>query len=208
MGVHRVIAHCDPANVPSWRVLERIGFVREGLLRQNVFFRRDPAGRPIWKDTCEYGLLGEPGGTAPRGDPDMTLDENRALVRRFVDEIFVQRRREAVDELLADDFVSHTWRSTGDGKGDLGRAIDRLSTALADVRFTVEDLVAEGDRVAVRLTAEATQVGELMGLPASGRRYSIGEIHLFRVRDGRVVEHWHQYDQLGMMRQLGAMPAG
>ena len=136
----------------------------------------------------------------------MTLEGNKALVRRFVDEIFVQGRPEAVEELVADDFVSHTWRSTGDGKGDLKRAIERLSTALADSRFAVEDMIAEGDRVAVRLTAGATQVGELMGLPPSGKSYSIGEIHIFRIRDGKVVEHWHHYDQLGMMRQLGAMP--
>jgi steroid delta-isomerase-like uncharacterized protein len=136
----------------------------------------------------------------------MTVDENKALVRRFIDEIFVQGRVDAVDELLADDFVSHTWRSTRDGRGDLRRAMERLSTVLADARFTVEDLIGEDDRVAVRVTAEATQVGELMGLPPTGKTYRIGEIHIFRIRDGRVVEHWHQYDQLGMMRQLGAMP--
>ena len=136
----------------------------------------------------------------------MSLEANKALVRRFIDEIFVRGRPEAVDELLADDFVSHTWRSTGDGKGDLKRAMERLSTVLADSRFTVEDLIAEGDRVAVRVTAQATQVGEFMGLAPSGKSYSIGEIHIFRIRDGKVVEHWHQYDQLGMLRQLGAMP--
>ncbi len=136
----------------------------------------------------------------------MSLEANKALVRRFIDEIFVRGRPEAVDELLADDFVSHTWRSTGDGKGDLKRAMERLSTVLADSRFTVEDLIAEGDRVAVRVTAQATQVGEFMGLAPSGKAYSIGEIHIFRIRDGKVVEHWHQYDQLGMLRQLGAMP--
>jgi steroid delta-isomerase-like uncharacterized protein len=136
----------------------------------------------------------------------MTIDANKALVRRFIDEIFVRGRPEVVDELLADDFVSHTWRSTGDGKGDLKRAIDRLSTVLADVSFTVEDVIAEGDRVAVRVTAQATQVGQFMGVPPSGKSYSIGEIHVFRVRDGKLAEHWHQYDQLGMMRQLGALP--
>ena len=136
----------------------------------------------------------------------MSLEANKALVRRFIAEIFVRGRPEAVDELLADDFVSHTWRSTGDGRGDLKRAMERLSTVLADSRFTVEDLIAEGDRVAVRVTAQATQVGEFMGLAPSGRSYSIGEIHIFRIRDGQVVEHWHQYDQLGMLRQLGAMP--
>jgi [ribosomal protein S5]-alanine N-acetyltransferase len=57
MGVHRVIANCNPANVASWRVLEKIGFVREGHLRQNIFFRRDAEGRPVWQDTFEYGLL-------------------------------------------------------------------------------------------------------------------------------------------------------
>ena len=136
----------------------------------------------------------------------MTIDANKALVRRFIDEIFVRGRPEAVDVLLADDFVSHTWRSTGDGKGDLKRAIDRLSTVLADVSFTVEDVIAEGDRVAVRVTAQATQVGQFMGVPPSGKSYSIGEIHVFRVRDGKLTEHWHQYDQLGRMRQRGALP--
>jgi predicted ester cyclase len=62
--------------------------------------------------------------------------------------------------------------------------------------------------VAVRLTTAATQVGSFMGMPPSGKRYEIGEIHLFRLRDGKVVEHWHQMDQMGLMKQLGAMPGG
>jgi steroid delta-isomerase-like uncharacterized protein len=136
----------------------------------------------------------------------VTLDENRALVRRFIDEIFVQGRHESVDELLADDFVPHSWPSTGDGKGDLKRAMERVALGLANARFAIEDVIAEGDRVAVRVTAQATQVGTFMGLPPSGKTYSIGEIHIFRIRDGRVVEHWHQFDQMGLMRQLGALP--
>jgi steroid delta-isomerase-like uncharacterized protein len=147
---------------------------------------------------------------APRAwrNPPMTsVQDNKALVRRFIDEIFVAGRTEAVDELLADDFVGHTWPSTGDPKADLKAAIGRTSKGLSDPRFVVEDMIGEGDEVAVRLTAEATQTGELMGMPASGKRYSIGEIHIFRVRDGKVAEHWHQFDQMTMMRQLGAMPA-
>jgi steroid delta-isomerase-like uncharacterized protein len=136
----------------------------------------------------------------------MSTDENKAVVRRFIDEIFVQGRRETVDELLADDFVAHTWPSTGHPKDDLKGAIDRTSKALTDPRFTIDDMIAEGDRVAVRLTAQATQTGELMGMPASGKTYEIGEIHIFRLRDGKVTEHWHQFDQIGMMKQLGAMP--
>ena len=133
----------------------------------------------------------------------MTPDDNKALVRRFIEEIFVEGRFATVDELLADDFVGHTWPSTGDGKADLKRAIERTSSALSDPVFEIEDMIAEDDRVAVRLTATAKQVGTFMGIPPSGRSYSIGEIHIFRIRDGQVTDHWHQFDSAGMMRQLG-----
>ncbi len=136
-----------------------------------------------------------------------TTDDNKAIVRRFVDEVFVQGRYETVDELLADDFVAHTWPSpTGNPRNDLKAAIDRASAGLAGATFRIDDMIAEGDRVAARLTTAATQVGPFMGLPPSGKRYSIEEIHWFRLRDGKVVEHWHQFDQMGLMRQLGAMP--
>jgi steroid delta-isomerase-like uncharacterized protein len=136
----------------------------------------------------------------------MTIDDNKALVRRFVDEIFVKGSFDAVDQLLADDFVGHTWPSTGDGKADLKSAIERVSQGLTDSTFTIEDMIAEDDRVAVRLTASARHTGDFMGMPASGKTYSIGEIHIFRISDGKVVDHWHQFDSMGMMRQLGALP--
>ncbi len=135
------------------------------------------------------------------------IEDNKAIARRFVDEVFTRGSEASVDELVADDFVAHTWRSeTGNAKADLKRAMQRLASALADPAFTIEDVIGEGDRVVVRLTASATHVGDFMGMPASGRRYSIAEIHIFRFRDGQVVEHWHQFDQLGMMRQLGIVP--
>jgi steroid delta-isomerase-like uncharacterized protein len=137
----------------------------------------------------------------------MTIEENKALVRRFVDEIFVQGRPEAVDELLADDFVPHTWPFTGDGKADLKATIERVSKGLTNPVFTIEDMLAEDDRVAVRLTGGARQTGPFMGMPPSDRSYSIGEIHIFRIREGKVTEHWHQFDGMGMMRQLAPPPA-
>ena len=136
----------------------------------------------------------------------MSLDENKALARRFVQEIFLEGRDESVEELLSDDFTPHTWGSTGAGKHELLAAIKRVSAGLADANMTIHDVIAEGDLVAVRLTSRARQVGPFMGLPPSGKSYEIGEIHIFRIRDGKVVEHWHQADFLGMMRQLGALP--
>jgi steroid delta-isomerase-like uncharacterized protein len=136
-----------------------------------------------------------------------TIEQNKAVVRRFVEEIFVQGRKDAVDELVAEDFVAHTWPSTtGDPRADLKAAIDRVAGGLADSAFTIDGLIAEGDAVAARLTTSATQVGPFMGLPPSGKRYTIQEIHWFRLRDGQVVEHWHQMDQMGLMQQLGATP--
>jgi len=134
----------------------------------------------------------------------MSTDENKRLVKRFVDEVFGQGQLESIDELVAPDFVSHTFGFTDDGRNKLRAATERVHASLTDVDFGVEDLIAEEDRVAVLLTAEATVVDEFMGVPAAGKSYSIGEIHWFRLADGRIVEHWHQHDALGLMKQLGA----
>ncbi len=134
------------------------------------------------------------------------LETNKHIARQFVDRIFVARDAAAVDELLTDDFTPHTWGRTGPGKAAMLGAIERTSAGLSDVRMTIEDVIAEGDRVVVRLTAHAVQSGEFMGMPASGKAYDIGEIHILRIRDGKVSEHWHQADLLGMMAQLKGDP--
>jgi steroid delta-isomerase-like uncharacterized protein len=130
----------------------------------------------------------------------MTTDDNKALVLRFITEVFEQGRTDAVDELCAEDFIGHTW-GNADREG-LKATMARVATALADAHFQIDDMIAEDDRVAVRVTATARQVGEFMGLPASGRSYTIGEIHIFRLRDGKVTEHWHEFDRTGLIKQL------
>jgi steroid delta-isomerase-like uncharacterized protein len=137
-----------------------------------------------------------------------STQSNKQVVERFVHEVLQQGSKPAVDELVGTDFTSHSWPSTGDGRADLKAAIDRVAKALADPEFVIEDTIAEGDRVVVRVTSSGTQVGEFMGMPATGKRYSIGEIHIFRLRDGQLVEHWDQIDAMGMMKQLGAGAAG
>jgi steroid delta-isomerase-like uncharacterized protein len=135
------------------------------------------------------------------------VERNKQVVQRFVQEVLAEGKKSAVDELVAPDFRSHSWPSTGDGRADLKAAIDRVANGLADSTFAIEDTIAEGDRVAVRVTASATHVGEFMGMPPSGKRYEVAEIHIFRVRDGQLVEHWDVIDTLGIMQQLGALPA-
>jgi steroid delta-isomerase-like uncharacterized protein len=134
----------------------------------------------------------------------MSTDDNERIVRRFVDEVLAAGRVEAVDELVAPDFVSHTWDMTEAGRDKLKTTTPQMHDRLTDVEMTVDDMVAEDDRVVARLTSSATPTGDFMGVPAAGKRYSIGEMHWFRLRDGQIAEHWHQMDGLGLQRQLGA----
>jgi steroid delta-isomerase-like uncharacterized protein len=129
------------------------------------------------------------------------------IARRVVEDIFARGRLEAIDELVAPDFVSHTFSFTDDGREQLRAATQRVHASLSDVTFEVEDVVVEGDQAVVRLRSRATPIGDFMGVPAAGKRYTIGEMHWFRVEGGKVVEHWHQHDALGLMKQLGAFPA-
>jgi predicted ester cyclase len=134
----------------------------------------------------------------------MSIESNRALARRFIEEIFVAGHADAVDGLVTADFVSHGLPGTGPEV--MKSAIARVMPALSDASMDIHDVVGEGDRVAVRLTSTAVQSGTFMGMPPTNKRYTIEELHLFRITDGRVAEHWHQGDMLGMMRQLGLMP--
>jgi steroid delta-isomerase-like uncharacterized protein len=136
----------------------------------------------------------------------MTTGENKVIVRRFIDEVFVKGNTDAVDKLVTHDFTPHSWAKMPPGPEPLKQAAKHIHAALSDVSMKIEDMVAEADRVAVRLTAHATHKGEFMGLPASGKDYTISETHIFHLRDGKIAEHWRDADMLGLMRQLGALP--
>ena len=137
----------------------------------------------------------------------MSIQANKAIARRFIEDIFVRQDPDAVEELVSEDFTPHDWGQAVNGRAAVLGAIERASAGLSEVVMRIEDMLAEDDRVAVRLTSSATQTGEFMGLPPSGHRYEIPEIHILRIRDGQVTEHWHQLDLLGMRRQLEATPA-
>jgi steroid delta-isomerase-like uncharacterized protein len=137
----------------------------------------------------------------------MTLERNKEIARQFIQRVFVEADPSAVDELAAPDFAPHSWGRMPPGRESLKAAQGRVTQGLSDVSMAVEDVIAEGDRVAVRLTAHGRHEGEFMGMPGSDREYTISEIHIFRIVDGQVAEHWRDADMLGMMRQLGALPA-
>lgn len=138
----------------------------------------------------------------------MSIEVNKQTVRTFIDEVLAAGRVDNLDDLVAEDFVSHTWGMTEAGREQLRETTPQMHQLLTDVEMQIDDLVAEDDLVVARLTSSATPKGEFMGVQAAGKRYTIGEFHLFRVRDGEIFEHRHVIDGLSLMRQLGETPVG
>jgi steroid delta-isomerase-like uncharacterized protein len=134
----------------------------------------------------------------------MGAQENKVLVRRFVDEVFAKGNADAVDKLVTSDFTPHSWGKMPAGIEPLKQATRRVHAGLTGVSFKIEDMIAEDDKVAVRVTAHGKHAGDFMGMPATGREYTISETHIFHIRDGKIAEHWRDADMLGMMQQLGA----
>ena len=136
----------------------------------------------------------------------MSAEENKAIVSRFYDEFFNKGNLRIVNELHTPDYQHHDPDAPDPGGGAEGY-IKRNTVflkAFPDRRLTIEDQVAEGDKVATRITMRATQTGDLPGMPATGRQVTIESMHICRISDGRIAEEWELFDALGMLRQLGA----
>jgi predicted ester cyclase len=141
-------------------------------------------------------------------DPVSSTEVNKAQFRRTYEEVLNQGDVSIVDELIAPDFFNHAAPpGTNRGPSSLRWLATMLRTAFPDLRFTIEELVAEGDIVAGRLTMSGTHEGPLMGMPPpTGRAVRQDHMHFVRYRDGRAIEHWGVRDDLGMMQQLGVIP--
>jgi steroid delta-isomerase-like uncharacterized protein len=135
----------------------------------------------------------------------MSLELNKQAARKLY-ELLNVGKVDMIGDLIASDYEEHD-PLPGQGTGREG-ALDRFSlitTALAP-HFTIEDVVAEGDRVVVRWTNAGTHVGEFAGLPPTGKTFEINGIDIYRAEDGQLCEHWHVIDQLTMLGQLGFLP--
>ena len=138
----------------------------------------------------------------------MSTEENKALVRRFVDEAQSRGNLDAVDELLASDFVNHSAvPGLPTDRDGVKQIFTMFRTAYPDLRAVIHDQVAEGDRVVTRKTLHGTHRGELIGIPPTGKKVAIEVIDILRVVSGKITDHWNVVDQLGMLQQLGVVPA-
>ena len=136
----------------------------------------------------------------------MSVEENKALVRRWVD-LWNTGNLDAVGEFVTPDYVRHD----PNGPEVRGPEAERQLVAMylaafPDLRFTVEHLVAEEDNVLARLTARGTHRGELLGIPPTGKQVTVAVMDLFRLAGGKIAEQWVAMDALGLLQQLGAVP--
>ena len=133
--------------------------------------------------------------------------DNKARFRRTYDEMMNRGILDHVEEMIAPNFVNHESPPGMDrGPDSMRGLVTMLRTAFPDLHFTIEDLIAEGDIVAGRLTMTGTHNGPLMGMPPTGRTVHQAHMHFIRFQDGKAVEHWGVRDELSMMQQMGVIP--
>ena len=135
-------------------------------------------------------------------------EENKALYRRFVEEVLNNKDLSAIDELVAEDFTDHSPPPPGVPTGTEGLKLIFASyfKAFPDLHVAIDLLMAEDDLVAAYHTVTCTHTGDFLGIPPTGKPVRVEEAHISRYANGKVVEHWIQMDMMNMMQQLGALP--
>jgi predicted ester cyclase len=135
----------------------------------------------------------------------MRAEENKAVVLRYVEEVWNEHDLDAIDELVSPDYFNHAATTEEYQRGGARRAVEWILSVFPDHRFEVEDAAADGETVALRGAMTATHEGELMGIAPTGKRVAAQQSRWFRVVDGAIAEHWAARDDLGMLRQLGVI---
>jgi steroid delta-isomerase-like uncharacterized protein len=147
------------------------------------------------------------------GGITVTETDNKDLVRAWVEEIFNAKDLDACDRLIADEYIEHAMATFGSsepgrvpGPATMRQTAQFIIGQFPDVSMTIESILAEGDEVAVRVTARGTNRGAIGGVaPPTGREFVAAQIHWFRIEDGRLAEHWAVRDDLTAMLQLGVI---
>jgi predicted ester cyclase len=139
----------------------------------------------------------------------MSTEANKAISRRFLKEIFSQGNLAVADEIIAPDHVDSgpgTLPGLPPGPEGSKQLVTVYRNAFPDVQFTLDEQIAEGDKVVTRFTAHGTHKGELAGIPPTGKSSTVTGMSVDRIVNGKIVESWGIFDQFGMMQQLGVIP--
>ena len=136
----------------------------------------------------------------------MTNEENKAIVRRFIN-AFGTNDQAMIKEVLARDYVAHGAGAPGPlDRETVMQRISAFTAAFSELGVNIEDQIAEGDKIVTRFTGRGTQTGDFFGLPPTGKPVEVSAVSIERIKDGRIVERWFNQDDLGLMQQLGVVP--
>lgn len=130
-------------------------------------------------------------------------EENKQVARRFPEEVATEGNVDVIDEICIEDVVDHSPIGEVRGREALKAQTEALLEAFGDLSVTVEDVIAEGDTVAMRVTLRGTHEGPFMGIEPTGRAFEVGNMVFTRIEDGRIAERWVHPDVLSMLQQLG-----
>lgn len=137
----------------------------------------------------------------------MSAKENKALVRRIYEELWQEGNMDAIDKYYAADVVNHgAPPDLPPGREGFKVYAGMLTSAFSDSDVTIEDQIAEGDRVVTRWSSKGIHTGEFLGVPATGKQVTVRGIGIERIADGQVAEEWGEFDAMGLMQQLGVLP--
>ena len=131
----------------------------------------------------------------------MSLEENKAIVRRFI-EAYNKRNLDLIDDFVAPDYVDHTNQV---GREGLKQLFNMGLKAFPDWHETIEDIIAEGDKVWVRLAYTGTHKGEFLGLAPTGKKITAKDVDIYRIVDGKLAEYWSVTDNVNILKQIGAI---
>ncbi len=140
-----------------------------------------------------------------------TEERNKALIKRWFDEVWNNGRVDLIDEFRASDAVAaglEEGTTHSHGKGPFEALYGNLRAAFPDLRLSIEDLIAEGDSVAIRLTATGTHTGNAFGVRPTGKSVAFSGIIMARIVGGKIAQAWNSLDQMALLRQIGALPNG
>lgn len=136
-----------------------------------------------------------------------SLEQNKALMRNYIEEAWNKGNLDFIDKNFSSDFVSHgTFPGQPTNRDSVKSVISTVRNAIPDLHITIEDMLAEGDKVASRWVTKGTHKGDLMGAKPTGNKISVSETTVVRVKDGKVVEGWANRDDLGFLQQIGLIP--
>ena len=139
----------------------------------------------------------------------MLTETNKTVSRRFFEEVWNKGNLAVLNEIIAQDHVNSgpgTLPGLPNGPEGTKQFVTVYRNAFPDVHFTIDEQIAEGDKVVTRWTAQGTHKGELLGIPATGKSFPVTGISVERLVNGKIAESWGIFDQFGMMQQLGVIP--